>query len=151
MFKPWSDTNALDVVREHSNRPGPVLITLQALQSEFGWIKTSFLSEIAKELNVSKAEVHGVLTYYSDLRTSPPPEHHIQICVAEACQSMGAESLVAELSEKGFDFGRSRDGSADTTKTYCLGNCALSPAAAVDGELIGKATATAILARMDKR
>ena len=68
----WTDEAALEVVREHAEKPGPMLLTLQALQERFGYVETSLLPSIAKELNVSRAEVHGVLTYYSDFRTTQP-------------------------------------------------------------------------------
>jgi formate dehydrogenase subunit gamma len=114
-----------------------ILPALQRIQEVFGWVPDDSVDLVAAELNVSRAEVVGVLTYYHDLRQSPPPEVHVQVCVAEACQSVGSRQLVSGLEAAyGVPLGQRADG-VELAKVYCLGNCALGPAAMVDGRLIG--------------
>ena len=145
----WTDAAALEVVREHAGKPGPMLLTLQALQAQFGYIESSFLPSMATELNVTRAELHGVLTYYSDFRTTPPAPHQIHLCVAEACQALGVRDVQRELEASGYKVGeRSSDGSTDVVGVYCLGNCALGPAAQVDGRLCGRVSATSLIAQV---
>ena len=115
-----------------------MLPALQRIQQVFGWVPDEAVDVIATELNVSRAEVVGVLTYYHDLRQSPPPDVHVQVCVAEACQSVGSRRLVADL-ERSYDFKLGeRAGGVEFAAVYCLGNCALGPAVMVDGRLIGR-------------
>ena len=115
-----------------------MLPALQRIQQVFGWVPDEAVDVIATELNVSRAEVVGVLTYYHDLRQSPPPDVHVQVCVAEACQSVGSRELVADL-ERSYDVKLGeRAGGVEFTAVYCLGNCALGPAVMVDGRLIGR-------------
>ena len=145
----WTDAAALEVVREHAGKPGPMLLTLQALQARFGYVESSFLPSMATELNVSRAELHGVLTYYSDFRTTAPAPHQIHLCVAEACQALGVRNVEKELATSGFTVGeRSSDGSTDVVGVYCLGNCALGPAAQVDGRLCGRVSAKSLIAQV---
>ena len=145
----WTDEAALEVVREHAEKPGPMLLTLQALQERFGYVETSLLPSIAKVLNVSRAEVHGVLTYYSDFRTTPPASRQIHLCVAEACQALGVRDVVKELAAAGYEVvERSKDGATDVVGVYCLGNCALGPAALVDGNLCGRVSAKSLVAQV---
>ena len=121
--------------------PGPerlILPALQRVQQVFGWVPDESIDVVAAALNVSRAEVVGVLTYYHDLRQSPPPEVHVQVCVAEACQSVGSRQLVTEIeSAYGVPLGDRVEG-VEFTAVYCLGNCALGPAAMVDGRLVGR-------------
>ena len=91
----WSIEEATRVLSPLKNVQGPVLIALQAVQERFGYVHEEAVTLIAEIFNVSRADVHGVLTYYHDLRTSPAPTRCIQICVAEACQSVGSRELVA--------------------------------------------------------
>lgn len=140
-FTPWSSQAASAVLDATCEKPGPVLISLQALQNEFGYVPKEAVEMVAKACNVSRADVHGVLTFYHDLRTSPPPKNSVRICVAEACQSVGSRKLVEDAEKV---FGTRMEESNDDIElkpVYCLGNCALGPSAMVDGELIGRATA----------
>ena len=93
----WSIEEATRVLSPLKNVQGPVLIALQAVQERFGYVHEEAVTLIAEIFNVSRADVHGVLTYYHDLRTSPAPTRCIQICVAEACQSVGSRELVAAV------------------------------------------------------
>ena len=140
-FTPWSLDAASAVLAMTRDQPGPVLICLQAIQEEFGYVPPQAVEHIAKACNVSRADVHGVLTYYHDLRTCLPPATVLRICVAEACQSVGSRDLVSEV-EKSFN-ARMDESNAEVElkPVYCLGNCALGPSAMVNGELLGRATA----------
>ena len=138
-FAPWSIEQAEVVVNKCASRTGPVLLTLQALQCEFGYVHPDAVPLVARTLNVSRAEVHGVLTYYHDLRTSPAPAHAVRICVAEACQSVGSGAVVQRAEgELGVSMGERSVDAVDLESVYCLGNCALGPAALVDGQLLGR-------------
>src|SRR5215472_2373312 len=110
-----------DAIELHKRRPGALL-------------------PIAKELNLSRAEVHGVVTFYHHFRSAPPGEHVVRICRAEACQAMGADGLVAHAKKAlGVDFhGTTKDGAVTLEAVYCLGNCACSPAVMVDDDLHGR-------------
>lgn len=140
-FTPWSPEAASAVLDMTCDKPGPVLISLQALQNEFGYVPKEAVEMVAKACNVSRADVYGVLTFYHDLRTSPPPRNSVRICVAEACQSVGSRKLVENVENA---FGTQMDEASEHVElkpVYCLGNCALGPSAMVNGELVGRATA----------
>ena len=136
-YSPWSQDAARLLLVTLSDEKGPVLMALQLMQKEFGYVDPASVPLIANFFNKSRAEVHGVLTFYHDLRTTPPSEHQISICVAEACQAVGARALEKEVKAK---FGN------EVCDSYCFGNCALGPAVMVDGTLIGRAT----LAKIEK-
>jgi formate dehydrogenase subunit gamma len=116
------------------------------MQERFGYVHDDAVALVAETFNVSRADVHGVLTYYHDLRTTPAPTRCIQICVAEACQSVGSRELVAAVEKK---LGKKIDESnsdVEIKSAYCFGNCALGPAAMVDGELVGRASVEKVTA-----
>lgn len=144
-FPAWSVEAASAVLLSTCDKPGPVLISLQALQNEFGYLPAGAVELVAKACNVSRADVHGVLTYYHDLRTTLPPPTTLRICVAEACQSVGSRELVREV-EKAFNTRMSEaNDQVELHPVYCLGNCALGPSAVVNGQLVGRATAQALM------
>src|SRR3954451_24671295 len=120
---PFTSPRALATIREHKDLPGALLPVLHALMDDFGYIDEDAIPLIASELNLSKAEVHGVISFYHDFRRTPPARHTLQICRAEACQSMGAEKLIQHLETKLVP-----DRQLTITPVFCLGNCALSPA-----------------------
>ncbi len=122
--------------------PGALLPMLHAIQDDLGYVPPEAVPTIAKALALSRAEVHGVISFYHHFRSAPPGRHVIQVCRAEACQSMGAERLVARLRERlGIDFhGTTPDGAVSLEAVYCLGNCACAPAVMVDGALRGRVT-----------
>ncbi len=130
----------LETLRRHAGREGPLLPILHDLQEEFGHVPAEALPVIARELNLSRAEVHGVVTFYHDFREQPAGRHVLKVCRAEACQSMGSEELAARLErELGISFGQtSRDGSVTLEAVYCLGLCACAPAAMLDGRVIAR-------------
>ncbi|RFB79932.1 hypothetical protein DYH55_09160 [Methylovirgula sp. 4M-Z18] len=116
-----------------------MLPMLHALQETFGYVDRAVIPLIADSLNVSKAEVHGAMTFYHDFKDKPQGAHVLKICRAESCQSMGAERVVAHLAACGHKADTtSADGRLSIETVYCLGNCALSPAAMLDDELIGR-------------
>ncbi|WP_374450221.1 formate dehydrogenase subunit gamma [Stella sp.] len=128
---------------------GPLLPILHAILDRFGHVDDRAVPLIADVLNLSRAEVHGVVGFYHDFRRAPAGRHVVRQCRAEACQAMGGEALATGLERAyGIPFGQTTpDGRVTLEAVYCLGNCALSPAAMVDGELVGRADADAILAR----
>lgn len=125
-----------------ASEPGPVLLCLQAVQSYFGYVPAAAVALIAEACNVSRADVHGVFTFYADLRDTPPPAVPVRLCAAEACQAVGGRQLKAEWAA----LCESDVALAALTGTdepiFCLGNCALGPAVMVDGELLGRADVT---------
>ncbi len=118
----------------------PLLPILHALQEEFGFVDPALVPQIADALNISKAEVRGVISFYHDYRSSPAGKRTLRLCRAEACQAMGCERLAAHLvTQHGLKPGETTpNGSLTIENVYCLGNCALGPAAMLDHELIGR-------------
>jgi len=130
------------ILTQLKDSPGPLIEVLHAVQAEFGHVPAAAITVIAEALNLSRAEVHGVVTFYHYFRHSPPGRHVVQVCRAEACQSMGAEALAAHAQKAlgvGFD-ATTTDGGFSLQPVYCLGNCACSPAVMIDGELHGRVT-----------
>ncbi len=119
---------------------GAMLPILHDLQEEFGYIDDAAIPLIADALNISRAETRGVISFYHDFRRSPIDGHELKLCRAESCQAMGCEDLVSHLkAEHGVEVDGEDEGSELHVKSvYCLGNCALSPAALLDGEPIGR-------------
>jgi len=128
---PWSIDAAIAVLEPLRAEPGPVLIALQAISGEFGYVPSEAVALIANTFNVSRADVHGVLTFYHDLRKTPALANEIKICVAEACQAVGSRDLEKVLKATYAD---------QVCDAFCFGNCALGPAVMVNGKLIGRAT-----------
>jgi formate dehydrogenase subunit gamma len=131
------------IVAEHKEQPGPLLEVLHAVQAALGFVPAGAVPVLAEGLNLSRAEVHGVVTFYHFFRHAKPGRHTVSLCQAEACQSMGAEALTAHARQRlGIDFHETTpDGKFSLEPIYCLGNCACSPAAMIDGELHGRLTA----------
>ncbi|NLW99552.1 MAG: formate dehydrogenase [Actinomycetales bacterium] len=123
------------LAEQHANRRGPLLPILHAVADEYGYIDDADIPVIAHVLNLSRAEVLGVVTFYHDFRRTPPAQHRIQLCRAEACQSVGAHDLFAVTRETYAD-----DPGVEVSEVFCLGNCALGPAGMVDGRLLGRLT-----------
>jgi formate dehydrogenase subunit gamma len=130
--------NAL--IARYSNQPGPLLLVLHAIQNEFGFIPAEAVPLIAAGLNLSRAEVHGVVSFYHYFRHSPPGKHVVQLCRAEACQAMQADKLEAHVQQRlGIGIHQTTaDGQYSLEPVYCLGNCACSPAMMLDGKLHGR-------------
>ena len=130
------------IASDLKGRPGPLLEVLHAIQSALGYVPAAAVPVVAAELNLSRAEVHGVVTFYHYFRSSRPGAHTVSLCQAEACQSMGAEALAAHARRRlGIDFHEtSANGRFSLEPVYCLGNCACSPAIMIDGRLYGRVT-----------
>lgn len=131
-----------DIVASRRHLAGPLLPILHAVQDQLGFIPPEALPRIAEGLNLSKADVHGVITFYHDFRTTPPGRHVLKVCRAEACQAMGSDALGAAIEARlGVGFKETTaDGAVTLEPVYCLGNCACSPAVLLDGTLHGRVT-----------
>jgi formate dehydrogenase subunit gamma len=136
----WDPDRALLRIKELEHLPGALLPILHALQEEFGYVDPAAIPLIANALNISNAEVHGVIGFYHDFRESPPGRHVLKLCRAEACQSMGCDKTIQHVENKlGIQLGETTaDGSFTLEPVYCLGLCALSPAAMLDGKPFGR-------------
>jgi len=128
------------VVNDLKGLEGPLLPILHGIQDEFGYVPGESLPVIADLLNLSRAEVHGVVTFYHDYRNHPAGRHVLKLCRAEACQSMGGDALAAKLQPLlGIGFHETtQDGAVTLEPVYCLGLCACAPSAMLDGEVIGR-------------
>ena len=123
--------------------PAAILVALQDLQDRLGYVPADALDDVAAACGVSRAEVHGVLTYYRDLRTSPPSAVTARVCLGEACQAVGARSLRQQAGALASD-------RVAVDHVYCLGNCALGPASEVNGRLLGRTTLAALSDAVDE-
>lgn len=134
---------AQTIAAEHGNRPDALIEILHQVQAALGYVPEAVVPALAEALNLSRAEVHGVITFYHDFRREPPGRHVLKICRAEACQSMGGEALVAHAEGRlGIACGgTSADGRVTLEPVYCLGLCATAPSAMLDGQLVGRLTA----------
>ena len=142
----WDEGLATDIVARHSALEGATLPILHALQEEFGCVPHEAVSMVADALNLSRAEVHGVVTFYHDFRAAPPGRHVLKLCRAEACQAMGADGLSAGLMRRlGLEWhGTTADGSLTLEPAFCLGLCACAPAALLDGEPVARLDAAVL-------
>ena len=128
-----------EIVAAHRNHRGALLPVLHAVQAEFGCVDQEIVPLLAAELNLSRAEVHGVVSFYADFRGEPAGRTTVRLCRAEACQAVGAERLVSHAEQVlGVKLGQTTpDGEVTLQQVFCLGNCALGPAAQVNGRLYG--------------
>jgi formate dehydrogenase subunit gamma len=138
-----AEVKALAVCAAHGNKPENLLEILHDLQHAVGYVPESTLPLIANAVNLSRAEVHGVVSFYHDFKREPAGCHVIKICRAEACQAMGTDHLCshAEKSLKTEMGGTTADGRVTIEQVFCLGNCALSPAILIGDRLYGKVDA----------
>jgi formate dehydrogenase subunit gamma len=137
-----------EILAQHQGLEGPLLPILHGVQAAFGHVPQDALPVIAKHLNISKAEVHGVVSFYHDFREAPAGQHVVKICRAEACQAMGADALAQGVQAAlGCDWHETA-GDVTLDPVFCLGLCACGPAAMVDGQLMGRASVDAIMAKV---
>jgi formate dehydrogenase subunit gamma len=131
-----------ELVAAQAGEPGALLPILHAVQDRYGYIPDEAVAIIAPALNLSRAEVHGVVTFYHFFRTTPPGKQTIYVCRAEACQSMGSRALERHAQDKlKIDFHETTsDGRFSLEPVYCLGNCACSPAVMIDETVHGRVT-----------
>jgi formate dehydrogenase subunit gamma len=143
---------ATKVVQEFKDQPGALINALHKLQETFGYVDEAAMPMLGKLFNVSRAEVHGVTSFYHDFRRNKPGKYTIKVCQAEACQAMGSEQLSADIIKHlGCDFHEtSANGLFTLEKVYCLGNCACSPNIMVDKQTYGRVSATSFKALTDK-
>ncbi len=139
-YETWNPARGSEIIAEHAAQEGATLPILHALQDVFGHVPEPAIRMIASALNLSRAEVYGVFTFYHDFRDKLPGRHVLKLCRAEACQAAGGDALAARAqAQLGIAMG---DTTADERLTlepiYCLGLCATAPSAMLDGRLIGR-------------
>lgn len=141
-YESFSTERANEIIEAERHREGPMLPILHGFMEAFGYVPDAAVPLVAEALNLSRAEVHGVVTFYHDFRREPAGKHVVKLCRAEACQSAGCERLAARLEgQLGVGFGETTaDGSVTLEAVYCLGLCALAPAAMIDGRLVARLT-----------
>jgi formate dehydrogenase subunit gamma len=135
-----------DILDAHDGMEGSLLPILHAIQAAFGHVPQDALPIIAKRLNQTRAEIHGVMSFYHDFREQPAGQHVLKLCRAEACQAMGADRVAAHAQKAlGIDFHETTgDGKVTLEPIFCLGLCACAPAAMVDGRLVGRVDEAAV-------
>lgn len=143
---------AAAIIAAHDHLEGPLLPILHALRDAFGWIEPGLIPLVAAALNLTRAEVHGVVSFYHDFRTAPPGRHVVRLCRAEACQARGGRDVETAA---GLHLGlamntTSIDGAVSLEAVYCLGLCASGPAAMIDGILAARLTPERLDALLDE-
>src|SRR5438552_2654333 len=139
-YETWDIERAAEIIASLTHVEGGTLVMLHALQEVFGYVPEPAIPMIATALNLSRAEVHGVFTFYHDFRREPAGRHVLKLCRAEACQAAGGDALAAQAEARlGIDIGNT---TADMRVTlepiYCLGLCATAPSAMLDGRAVGR-------------
>ncbi|TGN62240.1 formate dehydrogenase subunit gamma [Paracoccus liaowanqingii] len=140
-----------DVIAPLTGLEGPLLPMLHAIQQVWGHVPQAAVPVLADVLNLGRAEVHGVISFYHDFRDHPTGRHVLKICRAEACQSVGGTAVAQEtLARLGVDWhGTTADGAVTVEPVYCLGLCACGPAAMIDGRLLGRVDAARLAAELE--
>ncbi|MGP9798134.1 formate dehydrogenase subunit gamma [Halomonas sp. 86] len=148
----WSSQSIQAEINALRHKPGALLPILHALQDRFGFIPPDAVPLIAESLQLTSAEVHGVISFYHHFRTAPPGRHVVQICRAEACQAVGARQLEAHAKARlGIDYHQTTSDQEITLEAvYCLGNCACGPSVRVDNGVCGRVTPEAFDALLDE-
>lgn len=138
-YQPWDKTRAVEIIDEAAKQDGACMPILHAIQRTFGYVPEEALPMIAQTLNLSRAEVYGVFSFYHDFRDRPAGRHVMKLCRAEACQSMGADALHKHAQDKlRVGWGETTtDGKVTLEAVYCLGLCACAPSAMIDGKVYG--------------
>jgi formate dehydrogenase subunit gamma len=142
----WNEAQAHEIIRRHSAREGALLPILHDIQAAFGCVPAEAVPWIAEALNLTRAEVHGVVSFYHDFRDKPAGRHVLKLCRAEACQSMNSEALAQKVLDR-FDLAwgeTTPDGRVTVEAIYCLGLCASAPSALLDGEPMARLTPQSI-------
>jgi formate dehydrogenase subunit gamma len=140
VYEPWNEARGAEIIAEHEKLEGATIVILHALQEAFGYVPESAIPMIASALKLSRAEVHGVFTFYHDFRHQPAGRHVLKLCRAEACQAAGGDALAARAEAKlGISLGNTTaDARVTLEPIYCLGLCATAPSAMLDGRLVGR-------------
>ena len=146
-YEPWDEARAAEIIAEHATISGATLVILHALQGAFGYVPEPAIPMVASALNLSRAEVYGVFTFYHDFRKAPAGKHVLKLCRAEACQAAGGDALTARAETRlGIACGHTTaDQRVTLEPVYCLGLCATAPSAMLDGRVVGRLDA----ARLD--
>jgi formate dehydrogenase subunit gamma len=139
-FEPWSAERTAQIISEHRGTEGPLLLILHAIQNTFGHIPEDAVPIVAQALNLSRAEVHGVVTFYHDFKTQRRGRHVLKLCRAEACQAAGGDKLAAHAEAAlGVSIGDTTpDRRVTLEPVYCLGLCATAPSAMLDDRVVGR-------------
>jgi formate dehydrogenase subunit gamma len=138
MREDYDQQKAGEIIASFDARPEMLVQILHAFIERFGWISQDAIRTLAEKVNLSRAEVHGVVSYYHDFRTAPPGRHIVKICQAEACQAMGSRELSTHAEGALGVAMHSSNEDVTLEPVYCLGNCACSPAVFVDGKIYGR-------------
>ncbi|NOJ43292.1 formate dehydrogenase subunit gamma [Bradyrhizobium australiense] len=139
-YEPWNEARGAAIIAEHDKLEGATLVILHAMQEAFGYVPEPAIPMIASALRLSRAEVHGVFTFYHDFRSEPAGRHVLKLCRAEACQAAGGDALAARAEAKlGVSLGNTTaDARVTLEPIYCLGLCATAPSAMLDGRVVGR-------------
>ncbi len=140
VYEPWEEARGAAIIAEHDKLEGATIVILHALQEAFGYVPEPAIPMIASALHLSRAEVHGVFTFYHDFRHQPAGRHVLKLCRAEACQAAGGDALAARAEAKlGISLGNTTaDARVTLEPSYCLGLCATAPSAMLDGRVVGR-------------
>lgn len=140
MASKYDSTIATEIIDNFGAKPEMLVQILVAFVERYSWISEPAIRQIAQELNLSRAEVHGVVSFYHDFRTEPPGKHVVKICQAESCQAMGSRELTSHAEKKiGVNLSQTTaDGQLTLEPVYCLGNCACSPTVMIDEQVYGR-------------
>jgi formate dehydrogenase subunit gamma len=139
-YEPWDEARGAEIIAEYDEIEGATLVILHALQEAFGYIPEPAIPMVASALNLSRAEVYGVFTFYHDFRKQPAGRHVLKLCRAEACQAAGGDALAARAEAKlGVALGETTaDDRVTLEPIYCLGLCATAPSAMLNGRVVGR-------------
>ncbi len=152
VYEAWNEDRAAAIIADHAEMDGAALPILHALQHAFGCVPRDAVPMVAKALNLTRAEVHGIVTFYHEFRHSPPGRHILHVCRAEACQALGGDQVVAHARDRlGVDWhGTTPDGAVTLEPVFCLGLCAIGPAAMLDGEPLARLDAAKLDAVLEQ-
>jgi len=142
-------TTTSEIVAEFNSKPEMLVQILQSIVGRFGWIPDETIRQLAEELNLSRADVHGVVEYYHDFRTTEPGKHIVKICQAEACQAMGSRKLTDYAMTSLAMSLHDTENDITLEPVYCLGNCACSPAVMINGKTHGRVDEARFSALLD--
>lgn len=145
-YEPWNAERAGEIIASHAGQEAAALPILHALQEVFGCVPREAVPLVAETLNLTRAELHGIVSFYHDFRSHPPGRHVLQLCRAEACQSLGGDAVAAQICRRlGVDWhGTTADGAVTLEPVFCLGLCAVGPSAMLDGKPLGRLDADRI-------
>lgn len=150
-YEPWAASRAAEIIAAHAGQEGATLPILHAMQQTFGYVPAPAIPQIAGALNLTRAEVHGIASFYHDFRRAPPGRHVLRLCRAEACQSLGADRVAAEVRAR-LDVqwhDTTPDGAVTLEPVFCLGLCAIGPAGMLDGRPLGRLDAVRLAAELE--